>query len=162
MRVRNVHRREVEEPERVAALIDGLASENDLLWPRDRWPAMRLDRPLQVGAQGGHGPIRYWVDLYEPGQRVRFRFVRPRGFDGFHEFQLLWGGGARPELVHVLEARLVGMARLSWPLCYRPLHDALIEDALDNARRVCGVPPPAPPWSPFVRGLRRALASRVG
>lgn len=154
MTVRNVHRREVD-PVRVGPMIDSLSSEDDRLWPRRHWPAMQLDRPLQVGAIGGHGPIHYWVELYEPGRRVRFRFIRPRGFHGFHELHLVEGGD--PELVHVLEMRLSGTARLTWPLVFRPLHDDLIEDALAGA---AGQPPGADrpsAWSRQTRLLRRLL-----
>lgn len=133
MHVRNVHRRVVDRVERVTQLLDRLASDDDELWPRDRWPAMALDRPLQVGARGGHGPVRYWVELYEPGRRVRFRFTRPRGFDGFHDLHVV-DDNDTAELVHVLDASMHGLARLSWPLLFRPLHDALIEDLLDNAQ----------------------------
>lgn len=164
MHVHNVHRRAIDvTPQQLGALIDGLAGPGDRLWPADRWPAMRLDRPLQVGARGGHGPIRYWVEHYEPGQRVRFRFVRPRGLDGFHELHLVTSPDHRsPELVHVLDARLHGLGRLSWPLVYRPLHDALLEDALDNAERECtGTVTTPTTWRPRVRRLRRLLARRT-
>jgi hypothetical protein len=161
MTVRNVHRRRldtVQDVHRARELLDGLGTDRDRLWPRDRWPAMRLDRPLQVGARGGHGPVRYWVEHYEPGSRVRFRFERPRGLHGFHEFHVVADPTGTGELVHVLEARLTGLAHLTWPLSFRPLHDALIEDSLDNARpRADGRTAPAR-WSVHVRALRRALA----
>jgi len=81
MRVLNIHERALDATaEKVGLLIDGLGSANDLLWPVDRWPAMRLDRPLGVGAVGGHGPIRYCVESYSPGRSVQFRFIEPRGF----------------------------------------------------------------------------------
>jgi hypothetical protein len=151
VRVRNVHRRAVDDVDAVGALLDGLGSDDDRLWPRDRWPAMRLDRPLQAGARGGHGPIRYRVELYEPKRRVRFRFERPRGFDGFHEFCLVERDP--PALEHLLEAHMTGAARLSWPLVFRPLHDDLIEDALTNA----APGPDAHTWSPATRVLRWML-----
>jgi hypothetical protein len=88
-KVRNVHRRAIGSPEQLGALLDGLASDADRLWPGDRWPRMRLDGPLAVGARGGHGPVRYRVERYEPSRHVRFRFERPRGFDGIHEFQVV-------------------------------------------------------------------------
>jgi hypothetical protein len=158
MRVRNVHRRSIQADARLGQLLDGLGSPRDRLWPGDRWPPLRLDRPLEVGARGGHGPIRYRVELYEPGRRVRFQFERPRGFHGYHEFHIVAGSGGYPELVHVLEARMTGVARLSWPLIYRPLHDALIEDALDNAHRVVtGERSPPGGWPPYVTALRWAL-----
>jgi hypothetical protein len=151
VRVRNVHQRAVDDVDAVGALLDGLGSVDDRLWPKDRWPAMRLDRPLQVGARGGHGPIRYRVEVFEPARRVRFRFERPRGFDGCHEFCLV--EAEQPVLEHLLEAEMTGTARLSWPLFFRPLHNDLIEDALANA-----APEPGPRrWSPATRSLRWML-----
>ncbi|UNO43730.1 DUF2867 domain-containing protein [Streptomyces sp. MST-110588] len=38
---------------------------------------MRFDRPLGVGAYGGHGPVRYRVSAYDPGRRIRFDFTSP-------------------------------------------------------------------------------------
>jgi hypothetical protein len=132
MRVRNVHRRAIGSPGQLGALLDGLGSDADRLWPRDRWPRLRLDGPLRIGARGGHGPVRYQVELYEPSRRIRFRFERPRGFDGTHEFCVIADPEGSAQLVHVLEARMSGAARLSWSLMFCPLHDALIEDALDS------------------------------
>jgi hypothetical protein len=74
VRVRNVQLLAVDDLDAVGALLGRLGSVDDRLWPKDRWPAMRLDRPLQVGARSGHGLIRYRVELFEPARRVRFRF----------------------------------------------------------------------------------------
>jgi hypothetical protein len=159
--VRNVHERLLAASiDHVALLIDGLASPGDRLWPRDRWPAMKFDRALQVGAAGGHGPIRYVVDAYEPGRSVRFRFTGPKGFVGWHGFALDALDGDRVRIRHVLEMRVAGKARLSWPLVYRPLHDALIEDAFDRAEAQFGGQVRRPRWSGWVRVLRRLLARR--
>lgn len=51
---------------------------------------------------------------------------------------------------------------LAWPLAFRPLHDAVLEDALDRAGLATTgrVARPAR-WSPYVRFLR-ALAARAG
>ncbi|MDQ3696479.1 MAG: SRPBCC family protein [Gemmatimonadota bacterium] len=158
MLIRNVHERLLSlAPAQVGALIDSLASPDDGLWPRDRWPAMRLDRPLTVGAIGGHGPIRYTVDEYEPGLKIRFRFTGMAGFVGTHGFiaEPAASGGTR--LRHELLMHTEGSARLTWPAVFRPLHDALIEDALDRAAVAAGQPPSAPAWSPWVRVLRRVL-----
>jgi hypothetical protein len=35
----------------------------------------------------------------------------------------------------VIEADMRGLALMTWPLVFRPLHDALLEDALDKAER---------------------------
>ena len=58
MQVRNVHRHTIGSPERLGGLLAGLGSDTDELWPGGRWPRMRLDGPLAVGARGGHGPVR--------------------------------------------------------------------------------------------------------
>ncbi|MEU8922644.1 SRPBCC family protein [Kitasatospora sp. NPDC048545] len=158
MAVLNIHERTVPAPaEEVGALIDRLAGPDDPLWPAPDWPGMRFDRPLAVGAVGGHGPIRYTVAGYAPGQWVRFRFTGPRGFDGHHEFTVHPAGGTTV-LRHTIAMRLRGPGRLTWPLAFRWLHDALVEDGLDRAVRACGgtVAHPAR-WSPYVRLLRRLI-----
>jgi hypothetical protein len=161
MKVRNVHVRDLPAPADAAGrLIDSLASPNDLLWPGDRWPAMRLDRPLGTEASGGHGPIRYVVESYEPGVNVRFRFTAPAGFDGWHGFDAEATAPHRSRLRHVLEMGVFGRAAVSWSLAFRPLHDALIEDALDRAAVATGGEPVRAGWSLWVRILRRLLRRR--
>lgn len=155
MRVLNIHERTLAaSADRVGALIDTLSSRDDALWPRGIWPAMRFDRPLQVGAVGGHGPIRYFVDSYAPGRHVRFRFTGPSGFDGYHEFEVRTIGPEVTKLRHTLSMIASGFATLSWPAVYRPLHDALIEDSLSCAQRSLGLLPEIEPWSQQVRVLR--------
>lgn len=166
--VRNRHERALAAPPGAAgALIDSLAGPDDRLWPHRRWPAMRFDRPRQVGAVGGHGPIRYTVDQYERGVRIRFRFTAPAGFAGFHEYAVVPAGDGTCVLRHDLVMRTHGPARITWPLVFRPLHDALIEDSLDLAVRRLGSDLAAPSrWSPWVRLLRvvirRAQRRRSG
>ncbi|MFD7028539.1 SRPBCC family protein [Streptomyces sp. NPDC059917] len=160
MAVYNVHERLLTTgAKEVGALIDSLsAGAADGLWPHANWPAMEFDRPLAVGATGGHGPVRYTVTAYVPGTWVRFAFSGPRGFDGFHEFTALPVDGERTMLRHTLAMGVSGPARLTWPLAYRWMHDACLEDALDRAEsaRTGTVARPAR-WSPYVR-LLRALA----
>ncbi|BDZ46830.1 hypothetical protein [Naasia aerilata] len=159
--VRNVHRRTIPaSPGAVGAVLDTLASPGDLLWPWEEWPPVRFDRPLQPGAAGGHGPIRYTVELYRPGSELRCTFTGPRGVDGWHRFAVTEGD--RPgtsELVHELVVVTSGLARLSWPFAFRALHNALIEDALAKAARHFGsTAPPHRAWTPWVRLLRRLPA----
>ncbi|MBI3926175.1 MAG: SRPBCC family protein [Armatimonadetes bacterium] len=162
MKIRNVHSRRMPVPVQDAGrLLDLLGGPDDPLWPRKKWPALRLDRPLGAGARGGHGPIRYFVEEYLPGRRVTFRFERPGLIRGVHYFQV------RPAetgcvLEHAIEAWPGWYGWLLWPVAVRWLHDALIEDALDNAEKALtgAVPRPAR-WSPWVRWLR-ALAARLG
>jgi hypothetical protein len=160
MPVRNDHARTLVAPlAAVGALLDTLASRGDRLWPHDDWPPMRLDRPLGVGAAGGHGPVRYVVEAYEPGRRVAFRFTAPRGFHGTHALRVDGEDGA-VVLSHVLEMRISGPALVTWPLIFRPLHDALLEDALDRAQRHVGMTPAGARWSPWVSLLRRLMTMR--
>ena len=154
MAVVNLHHRTVRADRHVGGLLDGLAGADDRLWPHEHWPAMRFDRPLGVGAVGGHGPIRYRVEAYVPGTWIRFRFTAPRGFDGYHEF-CVHESAAGTRLEHRLVMAVHGPARLTWPLASRPLHDALIEDCLDRAEH--DPTPHRPRWGRYVRALR-ALA----
>lgn len=160
MQVHNVHERTyAASPPELGAVIDSLASGEDRLWPSDRWPRIRFDRPLGPDAAGGHGPVRYIVEKYERGRGIVFRFTGPRGFDGTHGFQMEAApGGVR--LTHTLTMRARGPARITWPLVFRPLHDALVEDALDRAAVSLGLEPERKRWSPWVRGLRRILDRR--
>lgn len=163
VRVVNVHERKFRcGPEQAAQLLDSLASPGDRLWPSQHWPRMRLDRPLGLGATGGHGPIRYSVIAYEPGKRVTFEFKSPRGFVGRHWFEVLGHEPNGAVLRHTIDMSLEGAARLSWPLVIRPLHDALVEDALTNAQVALGEPPTPVPWSAWVRVLRRVVGRRTG
>lgn len=154
MKVRNVHERSFHATDRVGRLIDSLASPADALWPIQSWPRMVFDRPLEVGAAGGHGPIRYIVEDYQPGRSIRFRFTGPKGFNGSHGYEVVAGGPGTVVLRHVLEMTTSGLAVLSWPFMYRPLHDALIEDSLATAQASLGDPPTVKPWSIWVRILR--------
>ncbi len=158
--VLNIHARDLHTSrDAVGALLDSLASNQDLLWPRDRWPALRFDRPLQVGAVGGHGPIRYRVEVYEPGRAILFRFTGTR-VHGTHGFEIKDSTPGSVRLEHRLSMRVSGVALLSWPLMFRWLHDALIEDALDRAEAsITAQPLQERHWSLWVRFLRR-VASR--
>lgn len=155
MEILNIHERELEmDPVRIGALIDSLSSKEDRLWPRHVWPRMAFDRPLGVGATGGHGPIRYFVEEYTPGQSIRFRFTGPKGFDGFHGFEIVSDPEQRVTLRHTLKMSAHGRALLSWPLVFRPMHDALIEDSLAVAQASLGLAPTIQAWSLWVKILR--------
>ncbi len=152
----NLHERRLEvEAAEAAQIIDTVASKRGV-WPSEDWPPMVLDRGLTVGSEGGHGMIGYSVDEYVPGQRVRFTFSAPPGFLGWHEFAVLPAVGSC-DLRHTLVVEPQGLVRISWPVVFRPLHDALIEDALDKAEEHTGRPRPVSPWPWQVRFLRLAL-----
>ncbi|NED95580.1 DUF2867 domain-containing protein [Phytoactinopolyspora alkaliphila] len=155
--VRNTHERVIPaSAEALGELMSTLGSDDDKLWPSPAWLAMRLDRPISVGADGGHGPIRYWVSEYEPGRRVRFTFHPETGIDGFHELVIEPLPDGNVVLRHFAEGAPRGVTRILWPVAIRPMHDAVVEDLLDNAERhtTGGVERPAT-WSRWVRILRR-------
>ncbi|WP_328668277.1 DUF2867 domain-containing protein [Streptomyces sp. NBC_00322] len=132
--VRNVHERQVAAPaEVVGALLDRISSADDPLSPSPVWPPIRFDRPLGVGADGGHGFVRYSVGAYDPGRSIRFDFTPPS--NGFHALAIepLDPGGCRVR--HVLEQQQGLKSWLLWTLVIRPLHDTMIEELLDNIER---------------------------
>jgi hypothetical protein len=86
--------------------------------------------------------------------------VAPRGFNGTHGFDVEPLGAERTRLRHVLEMRTKAPALVSWPLVFRPLHNALIEDSLARAEQSAGVVSRERSWSPWVKVLRWALSGR--
>lgn len=164
MKVLNIHERSYRAaPEEIGALIDNLSGPDDRLWPRERWPAQVFDGPLGEGVSGGHGSVRYTVCEYIPGRRVVYRFDPEgfiAGFDGRHYFEVVQR--RRDVLLrHVVEAECDMKAWLKWKMVVEPLHDALLEDALDGAeQRLHGRVERPSRWSPWVKGIRRLLARR--
>jgi len=159
----NAHERSLSaDLETVWTLVTSLSADDDELWPRGRWPRMRLDRPLEVGARGGHGPVRYQVAEIRPKQTVAFRFTPDFGLVGTHRFEIV-EQGRRTVLRHVIEGRPRRFMHLVWPLALRPLHDALVEDGLDRAEAaVTGQPWRPRPLSFRVQLLRRLVRPRRG
>ncbi|WP_315584043.1 SRPBCC family protein [Actinomyces viscosus] len=160
--IRNVHERVINAPiEPLGALLDGLGQKGDRLWPSRSWPPMVLDRPLALGADGGHGAIRYYVSEYEPGRRVRFAFHPRTGIIGAHELSLDALDERRTRIRHVLIGRISGAMRLAFPVMVEPVHDAVVEDLFDNAEReATGLVARPATWSPRVRVLRRLSGGR--
>jgi hypothetical protein len=116
MEVLNIHERELDaDAVQIGALIDTLASKEDLLWPKHIWPHMDFDRSLGVGAKGGHGPIRYFIEEYTPGISIKFRFTGPKGFNGFHGYEIVRCPKQKVVLRHTLKMNTYGPAILS---CY--------------------------------------------
>ncbi len=158
--VRNTHERLVDLPIADArALLATLAGPDDRVWPTASWPRMRVDRGLVVGAVGGHGPVPYTVTEVSP-DRIAFAFAPRFGLAGGHALELE-PAGRSTRVRHDLWGTPSGAMRLAWPLLFEPLHDALVEDALDRVARAAGGPAVAV-WSPQVRRLRVGLRWLVG
>ena len=153
MNVVNVHERRLfTSPEDAWRLIANLGGKHELLWPR-HWPAMRFDRPLGLGAVGGHGPIGYYVEEYAPPQLIRFRFTAPKGVEGYHEFRILPEiGGVR--FRHSMRIRTRGLFTWTWLLAIRPMHDALLQDLMDRASTYSSGHEFSSRWPLWVRFLR--------
>jgi hypothetical protein len=159
MKVLNVHECELPATsEQIGVIVASLASPTDILWPSHSWPRMAFDRPLGVGAVGGHGPVRYFVAEYLPERSITFHFTGPKGFDGFHRFEIIAVSHGSTMLRHTLQMNTHGPAILSWPLIFRPLHDALLEDSFACAQASLGLVPQVRPWSRWVKGLRWLLS----
>ncbi|MBN1608722.1 MAG: hypothetical protein JW940_18990 [Polyangiaceae bacterium] len=136
MHITNIHHRSWPVPaEAVGALLDTLSSSDDRLWPVSRWLPMTLDAGLSVGSRGGHGPVRYRVVRYVPGSEVVFEFDPDagllRGCRGTHAFYVTAKDGTTT-LRHVIDMHAPLGPALRWALLVRPMHDALLEDALDG------------------------------
>lgn len=152
----NIHERTYAAPAaEVAAVVATLASTDDRFWPSECWPRMRFDRGLVPGARGGHGPVRYRVESVDPASEIVFRFTGPSGFDGGHALTLTSPSTTETVLRHEIRVHPRGWARLTWPLFFRPMHDALLEEAFDKTARELGSPPETPHRrSAWVRLLR--------
>ena len=173
MRVREIHSRELPaSPERVGALLDGLGSAEDRLWPAERWPAspLLLDGPLAVGAACRQGVLPQFqlhqtVAEYEPGRRLVFRFAPGFGLDGTHGLEVLPMDAAGTRLEHTLDCRVEPKLLAVFPVVIRQ-HRALVEDLLDRAELVTTGRVAAPArWPRSVRvfnAIEEWVARRLG
>ncbi|MFE1875768.1 DUF2867 domain-containing protein [Streptomyces sp. NPDC059496] len=144
--VRNVHERIIPaSADCVGALLDRVSAPDDPIFPTPVWPAMVLDRPLGVGADGGHGRVRYCVTAYVPGRSVRFDTTGGAMGQGYHRFDVEPLGTDRCRVVHVLELTMPVRRFLQWKMAIQPVHDTMIEEVFDNIERgALGRPPHAP------------------
>jgi hypothetical protein len=158
----NVHERRIaSSAEDVGTFLDRLGGSDDAWWPAG-WPPMVLESPLAVGVHGAHGPIRYLVTGYSPGESVEFTFDEGVGLRGTHRFDVIPHDATSCSVRHVVEGRTTGSMRLVWPLAMRWLHDAVLEDLLDQVASSAGVPPLRPARrNRWVRLIRRMTRSRV-
>jgi hypothetical protein len=134
--VHNVHSRRVAaDVDAAGALLDGLARSGDRLWPAQDWMPIWLDGPTEVGTTGGHGPARWRIVGHQPGRWIRCALTGPPFLVGFHEFTVRPDGPGAAVVEHLLALRLGALGWAVYPLVFRPLHDYVIEQALDRAQQ---------------------------
>ena len=158
LKVINIHTRIIHQSlEDIVNLIRTLATENDLVWPVDKWPRIKFKDGLSVGSRGGHGPIRYTVQRYVPERVIEFKFLKPRGFRGIHKFEIEAVDEDKTKLKHTIDMATSGMGTVSWTIAIRWLHDALMEDLLDRIENRFIEHPKVSKWNLWVSVLRRIL-----
>ncbi|WP_400080135.1 hypothetical protein [Winogradskyella sp. R77965] len=153
----NIHKRTINQPkEQVSQLINTLATQNDLVWPYENWPAIRFKNGLHVGSKGGHGIVRYSIIEFKEGEHIKFQFSKPDGFNGIHEFKVTAINDQSTELRHEINAKLSFKATLLWVFVIRWLHDALIEDAFDKVENYFSTTKKETKYNFWVKLLREA------
>ena len=157
MKVTNVHKRQISQPKtELAKLFKTLASDNDMMLAIDKWSPMKLDKGLQVGSKGGHGPIKYFITDYQPDNSITFQFDL-EGFDGFHKFEIVETELNKTQLTHIIDLTTSGSATLKWALAIRFLHDAYIEDAFDKVENHFTIEKKKSEWTLWVKVLRKIM-----
>mgnify|MGYP003745620701 FL=1 len=161
MKVLNVHKRIINQPKNeVSEILKTLATENDKIWPKEKWPQMKFKDGIKIGAKGGHGPIRYLVEEYNPNEIIQFRFLKPNGFNGIHKFEINELSKEKTEIKHTLDMNTVGKGTLIWIFGIRSLHNALIEDGLDKLENDFLENKKLSKWNFWLRFLRKQMAKR--
>jgi hypothetical protein len=167
-KIHNAHTREIAAPmEVVGEILDTLGSPGDRVWARDIWVAepVVFDRPLGVGADGGHGSIRYSVIEYEPGRRIVFKFSPGGALSGTHRFELEPLGPDHCWLTHVLETETAHWMRPLVPILIG-WHDAMVETAFDRveleATGSLKQGTHIPRWLRIVNGTEIAIGRALG
>jgi hypothetical protein len=155
MKVLNIHTRLINQPQgKIGEILQTLASKNDLMLATDKWPAMKLDNGLQIGSNGGHGPIGYLVETYVPGKSIQFRFTKPHGFDGIHKFEIQAVADDKTTIKHTIDMNTSFSGAIKWMFAIRWLHDAYIEDAFDKVENHFTGQKKVSDWNGWVKFLR--------
>ncbi|WP_027077993.1 hypothetical protein [Maribacter antarcticus] len=161
MKVLNIHKRTINQPKsKVTELLKTLSTENDRIWPKKEWPEMKFNDGIQVGAKGGHGPIRYSVEKYIPSEIIQFRFLKPNGFNGIHKFEINELTNEKTEIKHTIDMITQGKGTLIWTFAIRSLHNALIEDGFDKLENNFSDNRKSTEWNIWVKFLRKQIAKK--
>tara|TARA_R110000868_G_scaffold166151_1_gene400088 strand:+ start:5817 stop:6311 length:495 start_codon:yes stop_codon:yes gene_type:complete len=161
LKVLNIHKRTIHQPKsKVSELLKTLSTENDLIGPKENWPEMKFKDGIQVGAKGGHGPIRYTVEKYDPNEIIQFRFSKPIGFNGIHKFEIRELSDKQTELKHTIDMNTEGKATLKWLFVIRSLHNALLEDGFDKLENIFSNEKRHSEWNIWVKMIRKQLVKK--
>lgn len=159
MKVLNIHKRTLDQHKsKVVELLETLSTENDKIWPKEKWPKMKFKGGIKVGAKGGHGPIRYSVEKYNPNKIIQFRFSKPNGFNGIHKFEINELTTKKTEITHTINMQTTGKGTLIWIFFIRALHNALIEDGLDKLENNFSNNQKSSQWNFWVKFIRKQTA----
>ena len=158
MKVINIHQRVINQPkDKISELLGTLSSKNDMMFPTEKWPRMKLNEGLKEGSKGGHGPIRYDVQKYSEGTFIQFKFTKPIGFQGIHRFDITALDNNKTEIKHTIEMETSGTGTAIWLFAVRWLHDALLEDSFDKVENHFLAEKKKTKWNIWVKILRTAL-----
>ena len=161
MKVANIHRRIINQPkDNISQILDSLSSKDDKIWPMEQWPPMIFKKGLAEGAIGGHGPVKYSILKYVPGNNIEFKFMKPDGFNGIHKFEITEINSNQTELQHTIEMSLSAKGIVTWYLAIKWLHDALLEDCLDKVENHFLQEPKSTKWNSWVCMLRKILKKK--
>ncbi|TPN86296.1 hypothetical protein [Aquimarina algicola] len=158
MKVINIHKRVLNQPRsRITELLETLATDDDKIWPKEKWPTMKFQDGIKIGSKGGHGPIKYCIERYNPSEIIEFRFLKPHGFNGIHKFELTELTKEKTEIKHTIDMHTRGKGTLLWILGIKSLHNALIEDGFDKLENNFIEHQKSTKWNFWVRFLRKQL-----
>ncbi len=161
MKVLNIHTRTINASKKdVARLLGTLSTDNDMIWPKESWPKMKFKGGIKVGAKGGHGPIRYSVEKYDPNEIIQFRFFRPLGFNGIHKFDIKELSVGKTEVSHVIDMDTDLGGTIKWICAVKYLHNALIEDGFDKMENHFTDNKKSTEWNFWVKFLRFIAARK--
>ena len=124
MKVLNVHSRVINgNAKQVSALLSTLATDEDRIWPTNRWPPMVFTDGLHIGNPGCHGPIHYCVTKKQD-RFIEFTFTAPKGFHGVHWLKVQPADGQHSKITHCIEMHTAGWATFKWLFAIKQLHNA--------------------------------------
>ena len=159
MKIINIHKRTFNQPKEILGeLLGSLSTKEDKIWPYEKWYSMKFENGLKIGSKGGHGSIRYTIEKYTPNEFIQFIFTKPKGFIGVHSFEINELSDDKTELKHTIKMDVKFADLFNWIFVIKPLHNALLQDALDKVENHFNSKNNVvTEWSFWVKSLRNLL-----